>query len=181
MKRNLFYLTGFMASGKSTVGPILANTLGWRFFDLDIEIEKHAGMKITEIFKLKGESYFRKVETEILTKISRYEKSIISLGGGTITTERNREIIKATGMMIYLKSSPEIAYKRLKFKRNRPALLFESEELPPETEFINRISVLLEARKEYYEEADFVIETDSLSVGKTVDRLVRFIEKNKTR
>lgn len=170
-----------MAAGKSTVGPILANTLGWKFFDLDKEIEKREGMKITEIFKLKGEDYFRKVETDILTVLSDYDDVIISLGGGTVTSKRNLEIIKSSGTMIYLKSSPKAAYLRLKFKRDRPAILFEGDDMPSETEFINRINSLLEARKEFYESADFVIDTDSLPVGKTVDRIVKFIEKNKIR
>ena len=79
MKRNVFYLTGFMASGKSTVGPILANTLGWAFFDLDKEIVKKEGMKITEIFKLKGEDHFRKVEQDLLKLLSKNSNIIIEL------------------------------------------------------------------------------------------------------
>jgi shikimate kinase len=178
MKRNVFYLTGFMASGKSTIGPILANSLGWTFFDVDKEIIKKEGMKITEIFKIKGEDYFRKVENELLQLLSKKQNVIIALGGGTVTSEFNREIIKATGLMIYLKSSPEVAYKRLKFKRDRPALLFEEDELPTEEKFINRIKLLLEQRKEWYEQADYIINTDSLPVGKTVDKIVRIIENH---
>ena len=58
--KKIYYLTGFMAAGKSTIGPILANTLGWIFFDLDKEIEKKEGMKIVELFEKKGEDYFRR-------------------------------------------------------------------------------------------------------------------------
>ena len=178
MKRNVFYLTGFMASGKSTIGPILANSLGWTFFDIDKEIIKKEGMKITEIFKLKGEDYFRTVENELLQLLSKKNNVIIALGGGTVTSEFNREIIKSAGLMIYLKSSPEVAYKRLKFKRDRPALLFEEDEIPTEEKFIKRINLLLEQRKEFYEQADFIIDTDSLPVGKTVDKIVRIIENH---
>jgi shikimate kinase len=178
MKRSVFYLTGFMASGKSTIGPILANSLGWTFFDIDKEIIKKEGMKITEIFNLKGEDYFRMVEKELLKSLSKKNNVIIALGGGTVTSEFNREIIKSTGLMIYLKSSPEAAYKRLKFKRDRPALLFEEDELPTEEKFIKRINSLLEQRKEFYEQADYIINTDSLPVGKTVDKIVRIIEKH---
>jgi shikimate kinase len=178
MNRNVFYLTGFMASGKSTIGPILANSLGWDFFDLDKEIVKKEGMKITEIFKLKGQDYFRKVEYELLKSISNNNNVIIALGGGTVASESNYEIINSTGIMIYLRSSPEAAYKRLKFKNDRPALLFEGDELPTEEEFVERINLLLEQRKEFYERADYVISTDSLPVGKTVDKIVRIIEKH---
>ncbi len=71
MKKNIYYLTGFMAAGKSTIGPILANTLGWNFFDLDKEVEKQEGMKIVELFESKGEDYFRDIETTIPKKSFR--------------------------------------------------------------------------------------------------------------
>ena len=99
------------------------------------------------------------------------------MGGGTVTSELNRQIIRSSGIMIYLKSSPEVAYKRLKFKRDRPALLFEGDELPSKKEFLDRISLLLEQRKEFYDQADYIVNTDSLPVGKTVDKIVRIIEK----
>jgi shikimate kinase len=178
MNRNVFYLTGFMASGKSTIGPILANSLGWTFFDLDKEIVKKEGMKITEIFNLKGEDYFRKLEYDLLKSISKNNNVIIALGGGTVVSESNFEIINSSGIMIYLRSSPETAYKRLKFKKDRPALLFEGDELPKEEEFLERINSLFEQRKKFYERADYVINTDSLPVGKTVDKIVRIIEKH---
>ncbi|MBT8380101.1 MAG: shikimate kinase [Ignavibacteria bacterium] len=177
MKRNVFYLTGFMASGKSTVGPILANALGWIFFDLDKEIEKKEEMKITEIFELKGENYFRKIENELLKTLSKNNNAIISLGGGTVASEENFNLIVSSGKIIYLKSSPEAAYKRLKYKRDRPALLFEGDDLPTEKEFTDRINSLLEKRKKYYERADYIIDTDHFPVGKTVDKISRIIEK----
>ena len=66
----------------------------------------------------------------------------------------------------------------MKFKRDRPALLFEEDELPTEEKFIKRINSLLKQRKEFYEKADYIINTDSLPVGKTVDKIVRIIEKH---
>lgn len=175
MKKKIYYLTGFMAAGKSTIGPILANTLGWIFFDLDKEVENQEGMKVVEIFDNKGESYFRKVETELLRKLSEKDESIISLGGGAIACEENFRIIKSSGKIIYLKSSPEMAYKRLRFKRDRPAFIFEGEEVPTKEEFLLRINQLLDARKGYYEQADFIIDTDNQTVGKTVDIIAKFI------
>ncbi|MBK9098234.1 MAG: shikimate kinase [bacterium] len=175
MKKKIYYLTGFMAAGKSTIGPILANTLGWNFFDLDKEVENQEGMKVVEIFDTKGESYFRKIETEILRKLSEKNESIISLGGGAIASEENFSIIKSSGKIIYLKSSPEMAYKRLRFKRDRPAFIFEGEEVPTKEEFLLRINQLLDARKGYYEQADFIIDTDNQTVGKTVDIIAKFI------
>ena len=68
MNKKIVYLTGFMASGKSTIGPILANTLGWNFFDLDRLIEEAAGLSVRMIFEENGEDYFRELETETLKK-----------------------------------------------------------------------------------------------------------------
>lgn len=178
MKKKIYYLTGFMAAGKSTIGPILANTLGWEFYDLDKEVEKKEGTKITELFNRRGEEYFRKSETEILRKLSGRNEVIISLGGGAIASDENFRIIKSSGKIIYLKSSPEIVYKRLRFKRDRPAFIFEGDELPSKEEFLRRINELLEARKKYYEQCDFIVDTDTQKVGKTVDIIAKFINKD---
>jgi len=178
MNNKIYYLTGFMAAGKSTIGPILANTLGWNFFDLDREIEKHEGMKIVELFEKKGEDYFRSIETDILKNLSNNEESIISLGGGAIASEVNFKIIKSSGKIIYLQSSPEIAYKRLRFKKDRPAFVFENVEVPTKEHFLERINQLLDSRKKYYEKCDFIVDTDNQSVGKTVDVIAKFINQD---
>lgn len=175
MNKKIYYLTGFMAAGKSTIGPILANTLGWDFYDLDKEVEKKEGMKIVELFKLKSEEYFREAETNLLMRFSKGNQSIISLGGGAIASDINFKIVKSSGKIIYLKSSPEIVYKRLRFKRDRPAFIFEGEEVPSKEEFLERINKLLDSRKKYYEQADYVIDTDNQTVGKTVDELAKYI------
>ncbi|HMN16565.1 MAG: shikimate kinase [Ignavibacteriota bacterium] len=177
MKNKLIYLTGFMASGKSTVGPILANTIGWGFYDLDKLIEVETSLSIKEIFKVHGESYFRKLETDVLKKVSLLNEFVISLGGGTIVDQENLKLIKGSGLLVYLESSPEAAYKRLRFKRDRPALLFDGEDEPTEAEFINRIKSLLKNRLQYYNSADIKINTDNIPVGKTVDKLAEIIEK----
>jgi shikimate kinase len=175
MKKKIYYLTGFMAAGKSTIGPILANTLGWHFFDLDKEVERQEGIKIVELFEQKGEEYFRKTETALLKKLSQNDESIISLGGGAIASNVNFRIIKSSGKILYLKSSPEMAYKRLRFKRDRPAFVFEGEEVPSKEVFLERINKLLDSRKKYYEQADFVVDTDNQTVGKTVDIIAKYI------
>lgn len=178
MKKKNYYITGFMAAGKSTIGPILANTLGWSFYDLDKEVEKQEEMKVVELYEQKGEEYFRTTETALLKKLSEDDEVIISLGGGAIASDVNFRIIKSAGKIIYLKSSPEMAYKRLRFKRDRPAFVFEGEKVPSKEEFLERINKLLDARKKYYEQADFVIDTDNQKVGKTVDIIAKYITNN---
>jgi len=177
MQKKLIYLTGFMASGKSTIGPILANTLGWDFFDLDKVIEADAGKSIRKIFEENGESNFREIETNTLSRLSVLENYIISLGGGTVASEKNLEIIKSSGYLIYLESSPEETYKRLRFKRDRPELLFDGDEEPTKVEFLEKINLLLKKRILYYNQADLKINTDNCRVGKTVDKLASVIKK----
>jgi shikimate kinase len=167
------FLTGFMTSGKSTIGPILANVLGLEFFDLDKVIEQEEKLTIVEIFEKKGEKYFRETESKILKRLTLRDKTVISLGGGTITNKKNIDLMKSTGKIIYLKVAPEILYKRLKNKIDRP--LFRDLVLgeKPEEQFRNRIKELLENRKKYYEQADISIDTDLHPLGKTVDKLAK--------
>jgi len=172
-----------MTSGKSTIGPILANVLGMEFFDLDKEIEKEEKQTVVEIFEKKGEHYFRETEFKILKKLSVHDKVVVSLGGGTITNRININLLKETGKIVYLKVSPNILYKRLKNKIDRP--LFRDLVLGEKSEefFLERIKELLDKRKEYYEQADLIIETDLQPIGKTVDKVAKkikvlFNEKN---
>lgn len=177
MTRKLVYLTGFMASGKSTVGPILANTLGWNFYDLDGLIEIKSGKSVREIFERDGELAFRNLEKETLMEVSSLEKFIIALGGGTIIEPGNLEIIKSSGLLIYLESSPEETYKRVRFKRDRPALFFEGDIEPTKEEFLERINSILTKRLIYYNQADYKLNTDNLYVGDTVEKLAAIIKK----
>ncbi len=177
MKKQIIYLTGFMGAGKSTIGPILANTLGWDFYDLDKVIENKYGQKIRDIFEQSGEDFFRRIETEELTTLSKRRRIVVSLGGGTIANENNFLILKNTGRIIYLKASPEIVSARLLHKRDRPSLKVNEREDFSREEFLSRIKSLYDARKEYYEQADLIIDTDKSSVGRTVDKIADIIRK----
>ncbi len=176
MKKSVIYLTGFMTSGKSTVGPILANVLGWNFYDLDREIENREGMTVVEIFEQKGESYFRNLETETLKDLCSHSSIVISLGGGTIASDENFEILKKTGKIVYLKVSPDILYKRLRNKIDRP--LFRDLTLGQSTEedYKNKIKEILDLRAGYYERADLIINTDTSRIGITVDILAKKVK-----
>ena len=175
MDKKIVYLTGFMGSGKSTIGPILANTLGWEFYDLDDIIENKTGMKIKEIFNVYGEDHFRILERKALLEISENNKIVVSLGGGTIANEKNLEILKKTGLLFYLKLSSVSAYKRLKYKRDRPVLLSDMGESFTKEDMLKRINILYEKRKVFYEQSNFIIDTDNVPVGKTVDRIAKII------
>ncbi|MDX1699983.1 MAG: shikimate kinase [Melioribacteraceae bacterium] len=171
------YLTGFMTSGKSTLGKILANVLGWDFFDLDKEIENQEGMKITDIFENKGEGYFRKIETDKLKELSDKKNVLISLGGGTIVNNQNAEFITSHGKLIYLKVEPEIIYTRIKKKTDRP--LFKEFVLAENSKeaFIDKISSMMAERDKYYKKADLIFHVDNSPIGTTVDKLAKILNR----
>ncbi len=172
------YLTGFMTSGKSTIGPILANVLGWEFKDLDRVIEEQENKTVVEIFESNGEDYFRDLEYELLNKFSNEKKLILSLGGGTIAFDRNLGILKNNGKIVYLKSSSEMIYQRIKNKIDRP--IFRDLVLAENSksqDFIDRIEEHLKKREPYYLEADIHIDTDKSTIGVTVDKLAKLLAR----
>ena len=166
-----------MTSGKSTLGQILANVLGWDFYDLDEELESDENKKVSEIFEEKGEQYFRKIESRKLQQISERDKSIIALGGGTLINDDNLKVILQTGKLVYLKVSPEIIYKRIRNKIDRP--LFRDFVLAGNSKenFIKKIEEMLEERNKYYNKADLAFSVDDSPIGITVDRLAKSIKK----
>ncbi|HPN39196.1 MAG TPA: shikimate kinase, partial [Melioribacteraceae bacterium] len=133
------YLTGFMTSGKSTIGPILANVLGWEFCDLDKVIEQDYKKTIVQIFEQIGEAEFRKVESNYLAKVSEKENIVISLGGGTICNDENLMLIKEKGKLIFLAVSIETLRRRLKKKLDRPLFRDLVLQERPDEEFDERI------------------------------------------
>jgi shikimate kinase len=171
------YLTGFMTSGKSTLGKILANVLGWNFYDLDKEIEKKENKKVTEIFETNGEKYFRDIESQMLKYLSIDKKVVISLGGGTIVNDDNVKFITQNGKLIYLKVQPEIIYTRLKKKTDRP--LFKEFVLAENSkeDFINKIESMISEREKYYNKADLVFDVDNSPIGLTVDKLEKIVNR----
>ena len=172
-KKSIIYLAGFMGSGKSTLAPILANTLGYTFIDIDLEIERAAGKTVSAIFHEHGEAYFRETEHEVLERVSKGARCVISLGGGTITTASNLAIAKSTGIMIYLKTDVNNIFHRMKHKTDRPVLQDSFGERLSDDELRKRITEILAAREPFYSQADITVETDDRRVGVTVDRIVR--------
>lgn len=177
MENERIFLTGFMGSGKSTIGPILANVLGWNFYDLDKLIEQELGDSVDNIFAVHGEAFFRAKESEVLKTAGKAAKIVLALGGGTLTDKQNVEFVKNNGISIYLKSTPEEIFRRLKFKVDRP-LLKSKEGLPLSAiETKKKITELLEKREATYLLADIIYQIDNITVGKSVDDLVKILKR----
>ena len=116
------YLIGMMGSGKTTSGRALAKLLSLPFIDLDDQIIQQEGKSINEIFEKKGEPHFRKVESGLLLKSSQKTDQVLATGGGIVISLSNRERMKNTGMVIYLKTSLDVLWERVKAKKDRPLL-----------------------------------------------------------
>ena len=115
-------LIGFMGSGKTSTGKILADRLNFLFIDLDNIIELSLNMPISEIFEKHGEEYFRNTETISIKKIYVNKNCVFACGGGVVVRHENMEIIKKNSIVIFLHVSPGIAFERLKNENNRPLL-----------------------------------------------------------
>tara|TARA_B100000900_G_scaffold414865_1_gene442833 strand:- start:621 stop:1130 length:510 start_codon:yes stop_codon:yes gene_type:complete len=118
---NKIYLIGSMGSGKSSIGRLLAKKLNIPHYDLDKTIERSQKMPITKIFEKYDEIYFRELESAALVECSKYEKFVVSTGGGCVLDENNQKVFK-NGFVIYLKISLEAQYERIKNRSHRPLL-----------------------------------------------------------
>ena len=173
VKKNIV-LTGYMGSGKSTVGKRLAEKLGMSFIDTDEEIVRREGRSINEIFSDVGEEGFRKIETEVLSSLAKEnaintEGTVFATGGGIVTRKENMSLLKELGKVFYLKADEETTFNRVKDDSSRPLLSSESLE-----ELRLKIRNMLRERKGYYElTADIIINTS----GRTVEDIVEEIAK----
>ena len=118
------YVVGFMGSGKSTIGRLLAHRLGWSFFDMDHEIEAAEGSSIRDIFEARGEPEFRRIEAAILEQhiswIEQGRPSVLALGGGAFAGEGNRALLADRGITIWLDCPFEIVERRAARTAHRP-------------------------------------------------------------
>ncbi len=174
---SLIFLTGFSGSGKSTIGPLLANSLGYDFLDMDKEIEHLAGKTINQIFVEEGEAYFRALELRVLEGIVDHGEQVVSLGGGLLQNDPCFSLITASGTLVYLHSSPEILAKRLSHKTDRPLMKGDNGERLSREQIEKKIFALLEQREPRYKTAQIMVETDTKRIGSTVEELTRKIER----
>ena len=174
---SLIFLTGFSGSGKSTIGPLLANSLGYDFLDLDKEIERIADRSINQIFAEKGEEHLRALELSVLQTVAGRKDLVVSLGGGVLQNNNCFSLIVSSGTMIYLQSSPLALAKRLSHKTDRPLMKGEKGERLSREEIEKKILALLEEREPRYKTAQIMVETDTRRIGSTVEELTRKIER----
>ena len=160
-------LVGMMGAGKTTIGKLLSNKLGYDFVDLDKIIEERSGVKINTIFEIEGEAGFREREFQVLRASIEKERVIISTGGGIVTNEKSRaQLIKHNVFIIYLKANLETLFSRLKNDNSRPILNVDNKEQVIE-------SILYEREPQYQDLADMTFDTTHMKTNDVVKLIIK--------
>lgn len=158
-------LIGFMGSGKTTVGRLLAADLGWSFLDTDVLVEERTGLPVKEIFAREGENFFREIEIEAVARVATARRAVIATGGGAVLSGVNVQRLRQDSKVVWLQVRPETALKRAGIAGDRPLLQGRT---------VKDIADLLKRREPYYAFADLCIDTD----GKDAVAVAREIKED---
>ena len=166
--QNNIILVGFMGTGKTTVGRLLARQLDMTFLDMDQEIEAREGRAISDIFAKEGEPHFRKLERALVRELSGRTGLVIGAGGGIVLNPENVADYARTGLVVCLTATPETILKRVEKESHRP--LLEGDEKS------KRILQILDARKHLYAAIPHQVDTTTLTPEQVVERIVAMRE-----
>jgi len=165
------YLVGFMGTGKTSVGALLAKSKKWHFVDIDELISFREQRRIVDIFAKEGEAYFRKLEKKTLKEIAAQKHFVVSCGGGIVIDKNNVKLMKETGRLICLSASAREILKRVSGDSSRPLLIGKDP--------LKRIELLLKMRAPYYMRADNCIDTTGLSIKQVASKASRLLLRKK--
>jgi shikimate kinase len=158
-------LIGFMGSGKTSIGRLVAQRLGFQFIDTDAVIVERVGMQVPEIFQRHGEAWFREQETATLRSLSILNRAVISTGGGIVTREENHPLLRGLGFVVWLTATEDVIFERVSRNKKRPLLQTAD---PRET-----VHTLLTERRHLYEGvAQCTLDTTVLSHESTATALI---------
>ena len=163
-------LTGYMGSGKTTIGKKLAKLTGYTFMDTDELIEQQQGRTISEIFAADGEEAFREMETKLLEQMleEKKERLVISTGGGMPLREENKTLLAGLGVVFYLKLEPETVYNRIKDDTKIPLLQCDNP--------LARIKEMLAVRGPVYESAaQHIIQVDGIKQNEIAEQIIKYM------
>ena len=159
------YLVGFMGSGKTTVGRLLADHVGWSFADIDDDIELAEKTKIPHLFATRGETEFRRIESQIIRKrvrkIQAGQPMVVALGGGSFTVPENIDLLLNNGVTIWLDASFDVVKHRVNLASHRPLAKDPA-----------RFEQLFQERREFYEKADYRVEINDDDSRKALDDIL---------
>ncbi len=164
---NNIVLIGFMGSGKSMIARELGIRLKRDVVATDDLAQVREGKSVHEIFKSKGEAYFRNLESEIIKEVSQRQGIIIDCGGGAVLRKENLKFLKTNGIVFYLQATPEVIYQRIKHETHRPLLK------APDP--LGCIKELYQQRLPLYNQADYTIDANDASIEGPVDEILKKI------
>ena len=153
-----------MGTGKSTIGRMIADDLGFTFLDTDTEIESRTGVTITEIFTNQGEAAFRQLEQQLVAELADRQSLVISAGGGLVINPGNLTSLKSHALTVCLWASPERIWERVKHQSHRPLL--------QDPDPMQKIRTLLAAREPFYRQADVLINTELRSAREVANQVI---------
>ena len=169
---NTLVLTGMMGSGKSSIGKELSNILSSKFYDTDLEIEKMLNMTVPNIFKNKGENYFRKIEEKICIDLINGDEKVVALGGGAFLNKKIREIVLKKSTSVWIDVDISTIIKRMKISKNiRPMLDYK--------DLKNSITGILAKRSPIYQLANIRIKATNISKKKIANEIKKKYELSK--
>ncbi len=157
-----------MATGKTAVAKVLASRLNLKLVDMDAEIEAREKMPISEIFRLKGEPYFRELEKGFIKRLACREGQVVACGGGVFVDQENVDRMKKSGIVVCLTSRPETILRRAAADASRPLLNVADPK--------KRIEELLEKRQPFYVQAHHMIDCDTLSVEESAQAVLNILK-----
>ena len=167
-------LIGFMGTGKTAVGKVLAQKLDKNFIELDGMIEKKAGKPIPEIFQQDSEVVFRELEIEVTREVADREKAVIACGGGLVLNKINIDRLRKECIIVYLTASPGVILERTSGDTGERPLLAVSDR-------VRQIKELLRFRQPFYERAaDIKINTSRLSTDTVAERIIERLRENES-
>lgn len=163
------FLIGFMGAGKTTLAKKLGSKLGYQWIDTDQEIEKKEGVKVSEIFEVRGEAYFRALEKQLIDGLIPSEKMIVATGGGLPCFNNLMETLNQLGTTIYLERTPKELFQRVKQATNsRPLIAHKSDE-----ELLEYIESTMGKRREIYLQSNIIADRFS----QTPEKIIALIQK----
>ncbi len=166
-------LTGFMGTGKTVTGQMLADRLEMLFIDTDREVEAATGLDPSEIFRRYGEKHFRAEESLVVDRVARLEGCVIATGGGVVLNADNMANLRRKGVIILLEARPEVIARRVSRVDDRP-LLSESQK---QQQLPERIEALVRQRAPYYDDHDFRVDTSEASPERVVAEILAYLER----
>jgi shikimate kinase len=166
--RSNLVLAGFMGTGKSTIGPLVAAHLGLAFVDTDAEIETRAGRTVAEIFAQEGEPAFRRIEAEVCLDAANRRRQLIAPGGGALLNERVRQAFTASGLIVCLTCDLDEIIRRVGRDPSRPLFAGERE----------RLARLLEQRAPVYSSLPYQVDTTHLTPLQAAEEVIRWWQSN---